>query len=335
MEKFRKKLRFALASDLSVEELMKRAQADLAATQTAIYETALPLYKKYFPNADEATLSDKKKVTTGVLDKLAEQHPDDNTIVGLAQKVVVEATEFVRKKNLVRVPDKPLNVIVMPEFKRGQGIAYCDSPGPLEKNGETFYACEPTPKDWTKERKDSFYREYNNYMVRDLTVHEATPGHYLQLAHSNEFRAPTLVRAIFRSGTFIEGWAVYSEQFMAEAGYGGPEVKMQQLKMRLRVVCNAILDQSIHTANMSEQAALDLMMKEGFQQEGEAVAKWKRARLGSTQLSTYFIGATEHLELRERAKTKAGASFDLKKYNESVLSFGSPPAKYVRELLGL
>jgi uncharacterized protein (DUF885 family) len=335
MDKFRKKLRFALASDLSVEELMKRAQADLTSTQTAIYETALPLYKKYFPNADEATLGDKKKVTTAVLDKLAEQHPDDNTIVATAQKVVTEATDFVRKKNLVRVPDKPLQVIVMPEFKRGQGIAYCDSPGPLEKNGETFFACEPTPKDWTKERKDSFYREYNNYMVRDLTVHEAMPGHYLQLAHSNEFRSPTLVRAIFQSGTFIEGWAVYTEQMMAEAGYGGPEVKMQQLKMRLRVICNAILDQSIHTANMTEQQALDLMMKEGFQQEGEAVAKWKRARLSSTQLSTYFIGATEHLELRERARAKAGASFDLRKYNDTVLSFGSPPAKYVRELMGL
>ena len=123
----------------------------------------------------------------------------------------------------------------MPEFKRGQGIAYCDSPGPLEKNGETFFAFEPTPKDWSKERKESFFREYNNNMVRDLTVHEAMPGHYLQLAHANEFRAPTLVRAIFQSGTFVEGWAVYTEQLMAEAGYGGPEVKMQQLKMRLRV----------------------------------------------------------------------------------------------------
>jgi uncharacterized protein (DUF885 family) len=335
MDKFRKKLRFALASDLSVEELMKRAQADLVATQTAIYETALPLYQKYFPNADAATIADKKKVTTAVLDKLAEQHPDDNTIVATAEKVVTEATDFVRKKNLVRVPDKPLKVIVMPEFKRGQGIAYCDSPGPLEKNGETFFACEPTPKDWTPQRKESFYREYNNYMVRDLTVHEAMPGHYLQLAHSNEFHAPTLVRAIFQSGSFVEGWAVYMEQVMAEAGYGGAEVKMQQLKMRLRVICNAILDQSIHTANMSEQQALDLMMKEGFQQEGEAVAKWKRARLGSTQLSTYFIGVTEHLEMRERAKAKAGKSFDLRKYNDSVLSFGSPPVKYVRELLGL
>jgi uncharacterized protein (DUF885 family) len=334
-DKFRKKLRFALASDLSAEEVMKRAQADLQQTQAAIYDTALPLYKKYFPNATEAALADKKKVTMAVLDKLAEQHPDDNTIVGYCQKVVAEATDFVKKRDLTTVPEKPLDVIVMPEFKRGTGIAYCDSPGPLEKNGKTFFAVEPTPKDWTKERKESFFREYNNYMIRDLTVHEAMPGHYLQLAHANEFHAPTMVRAIFRSGTFIEGWAVYSEQLMAEQNYGGPEVKMQQLKMRLRVICNAILDQSIHTGNMSEQQAMDLMMKEGFQQEGEAVAKWKRARLTSAQLSTYFVGASEHLDLRDKAKAKAGAGFDLKKYHDQVMSYGSPPVKYVRELMGL
>jgi uncharacterized protein (DUF885 family) len=334
-DKFRKKLRFALASDLSMEEIMQRGQADLKRTQTAIYETALPLYKKYFPNADKAALDDKKKVTTAVLDKLAEKHPDDNTIVGYAQKIVGEATDFVKKHDLVTVPEKPLDVIVMPEFKRGTGIAYCDSPGPLEQNGKTFFAVEPTPKDWSKERKASFFREYNNYMVRDLTVHEAMPGHYLQLAYANRFQAPTLVRAIFRSGTFIEGWAVYCEQMMAEQGYGGPEVRMEQLKMRLRVICNAILDQSIHAGNMSEKEAMDLMEKEGFQQEGEAVAKWKRARLTSAQLSTYFVGVSEQLDLRDRAKAKAGGSFDLKKYHDSVLAFGSPPVKYVRELLGL
>ena len=334
-DKFRKKLRFALASDLSMEEIMRRAQADLKQAQTAIYETALPLYKKYFPNADKAALDDRKKVTTAVLDKLAEKHPDDNTIVGYAQKIVGEATDFVKKHDLVTVPEKPLDVIVMPEFKRGTGIAYCDSPGPLERNGKTFFAVEPTPKDWSKERKASFFREYNNCMVRDLTVHEAMPGHYLQLAHANQFQAPTLVRAIFRSGTFIEGWAVYCEQMMAEQGYGGPEVKMEQLKMRLRVICNAILDQSIHAGNMSEKEAMDLMENEGFQQEGEAVAKWKRARLTSAQLSTYFVGVSEQLDLRDRAKAKAGGSFDLKKYHDSALAFGSPPAKYVRQLLGL
>jgi len=334
-DKFRKKLRFALASDLSMEEIMKRAQADLQQTQTAIYETGLPLYKKYFPNADDKTLADKHAVTAAVLDKLAEQHPDDATVVSYAQKILGEATDFVKQHNLVTIPSVPLDVIAMPEFKRGVAIAYCDSPGPLDKNGKTFFAVAPTPKDWSKERKESFFREYNNYMIRDLTVHEAMPGHYLQLAHANEFSAPTLVRAIFRSGTFIEGWAVYTEQLMAEQGYGGPEVKMQQLKMRLRAIANAILDQSIHAGNMNEKEAMDLMMKQTFQQEGEAVAKWKRARLTSAQLSTYFVGATEHLDLRAAEEKKLGRDFDLKKYNDQVISYGSPPVKYVRELMGL
>jgi uncharacterized protein (DUF885 family) len=334
-DKFRKKLRFALASDMSMEEIMKRAQADLQQTQAAIYETAVPLYKKYFPNADKAALDDKKKITAAVLNKLGEQHPDDNTVVGYAQKIVGEATDFVKQHNLVAVPEVPLDVIAMPEFKRGVAIAYCDSAGPLEKNGKTFFAVAPTPKDWNQQRKESFFREYNNYMIRDLTVHEAMPGHYLQLAHANEFKAPTMVRAIFSSGTFIEGWAVYTEQMMAEQGYGGPEVKMQQLKMRLRAIANAILDQSIHAGKMSEQEAMNLMTKETFQQEGEAVAKWKRARLTSAQLSTYFVGVSEHLDLREAAKKKLGSSFDLKKYNDQVISYGSPPVKYVRELMGL
>jgi uncharacterized protein (DUF885 family) len=334
-EKYRKKLRFALASDLPMEEIMKRAKADLEQTQTAIYETALPLYKKYFPNADPvaAGLADKHMVTAAVLDKLAEQHPNDATVVDYAKKVVTEATDFVKRHDVVSVPNMPLDVIAMPEFKRGVAIAYCDAPGPLEKNGKTLFAVAPTPKDWSKERKESFFREYNNYMIRDLTVHEAMPGHFLQLARSNEFRAPTLVRAIFQSGPFIEGWAVYCEQVMAEQGYGGPEVKMQQLKMRLRAICNAILDQSIHAGNMSEQEAMDLMTKEGFQQEGEAVAKWKRARLTSAQLSTYFVGATEHLDLRAAEQKKLGDRFNLKKYNDQVISYGSPPVKYVREIL--
>ena len=335
VEKFRKKLRFALASDLSMEDIMKRAQADLQQTQTAIFETALPLYKKSFPDADSATLADKHQVTLAVLDKLAEQHPDDATVVPYAQKVLGEATDFVKQHNLVTVPSVPLDVIAMPEFKRGVAIAYCDSPGPLDKNGKTFFAVAPTPKDWSKERKESFFREYNNFMIRDLTVHEAMPGHYLQLAHANQFRAPTLVRAIFRSGPFIEGWAVYCEQMMAEQGFGGPEVKMQQLKMRLRAIANAILDQSIHAGNMTEKEAMDLMMNQTFQQEGEAVAKWKRARLTSAQLSTYFVGVTEHLDLRAAEQKKLGKDFNLKKYNDEVISYGSPPVKYVRELMGL
>ncbi len=334
-EKFRKKLHFALSSDMPMEEVMTRAEADLQATQAAIYETALPLYKQAFPQADAKTLADKHKVTAAVLDQLAKTHPDNKTIVDYAKKLVAEATTFVKEKNIVSVPDKPLEVVEMPEFKRGPAIAYCDSPGPLEQNGKTFFAISPTPQDWPEARKQSFYLEYNNSMMHDLVVHEAMPGHFLQLAHSNQFKAPTLVRSMFQSGSMIEGWAVYMEQAMAENGFGGPEVKMEQLKMRLRVIVNAIIDQKIHAGKMTEQEALDLMEKEGFQQEGEAVAKWKRARISSAQLSTYFIGVSEWLDLRTRAQAQAGKDFAAKKFNDTALSFGSPPVKYIRQELGL
>ena len=332
---FRKKLHFALASDMPMEEVMSRAEADLKATQAALYQTALPLYKKLIPNAEPATFTDQRLVITSVLDQLAKRHPDNDTIVDYSKKIVGETTAFVRKKDFVTVPEEPLDVIVMPEFKRGAGIAYCDSPGPLEKNAKTFFAIEPTPSDWSEARKNSFFREYNNYMVHDLVVHEAMPGHYLQLVHSNQFKAPTLVRAMYQSGSMIEGWAVYMEQKMAEEGFGGPEVKMQQLKMRLRVIVNAMIDQKIHAGKMTEKEAIDLMENEGFQQEGEAVAKWKRARISSAQLSTYFVGVSEWLDLRTRAQAKAGKEFNAKKFNDEALSYGSPPVKYIRELMGL
>jgi uncharacterized protein (DUF885 family) len=332
---YRKKLRYALASDLTPEQILARAEQELVTTTDALYATALPLYQKYFPTAGAAAEADHPKVIKAVLDHLAEERPDDKTIVPYGESVLAQATDFVRTNDLVTVPDRPIKVIVTPEFKRGRGVAYCDSPGALEPNGETFVAIEPTPSDWPEARKVSFYREYNNYMMHDLVVHEAMPGHFLQLAHSNQFKAPTLVRAIFQSGSFIEGWAVYTERVMAAEGFGGPETHMQQLKMRLRVIINAMLDQKIHMAGLTKEQALDLMMNRGFQEEGEAVAKWQRAQLSSTQLATYFVGTIEHDDMRAAAEQKMGATFNLKRYHDEVLAHGSPAVKFVREEMGL
>jgi uncharacterized protein (DUF885 family) len=333
--KFRQKLKYALESDLPKEELLKRAEADLRATQEAMYAVALPLYKKYFPNENDQTkLADKRIVSKAVLNKLAETRPDNDTIVAQAEKDLAESTEFVRKNNLVTVPDEPVKIIVMPEYQRGVAVAYCDSSGPFEKRKETFYAISPTPKDWTAQRVESFFREYNDYMLENLTVHEAMPGHYLQLMHANRFKAPTMVRAVFTSGSFVEGWAVYAEQLMAEAGYGGAEVRMQQLKMKLRVIINAIIDQKIHTNGMTEREAVEFMMNEGFQEEGEAIGKWKRAQLSSTQLSTYYVGSVEVNDIRRAYETKNKGKIDLRKMHDEMLSFGSPAAKYVKEMMG-
>lgn len=334
-EKWRRKLRFSLDSDLSKEDIYARATADLAATQQAMYQTALPLYKTYFPNeTDEAKLSDMKLVNKAVLDKLAETRPNNETIVGKAEKTLDEAIAFTREHKLVTVPDEPVKIIVMPEFQRGVAVAYCETPGPLEPQGETFYSISPTPETWTPERTESFFKEYNDYMLYDLTVHEAVPGHYLQGTHSNKYQAPTLVRAIFASGSFAEGWAVYTEKVMADAGFGGPEVRMQQLKMRLRVIINSIIDQKIHTEGMTEEEAMALMMNEGFQEDGEAAGKWRRACLTSTQLSTYFVGSAEMEDIR-KAYEAQHPNPDLLVLHDQMLSYGTPAPKYVKRLMGL
>ena len=231
------------------------------------------------------------------------------------------------------MPDTPVQIIEMPKFRQGVAVAYCDSPGPFEKQLGTFFAVSPIPEDWSDAQAESFLREYNDYMIHDLSVHEAMPGHYLQIAHANEY--PSMLRAVLASGPFIEGWAVYAEGMMADQGYlnGDPLFKLTVLKMRLRSITNTLLDIGIHTEGMTEAQAMELMMQGAFQQEREAAGKWTRARLSSTQLLSYFVGYSEHLELRAAAEKREGAAFDLKRYNDAVLAHGSPPVRYVRALM--
>ena len=344
--KYRQKLKFALSSDMSKEDLLTRAEADLKATQNRMFEVAVqltlqPLNANPDPKRGIAVMNmrledaGKKRVIKKILDKLAESHPTNENIVAQASGDLQETTEFVRANNLVTVPTEPVKVIEMPEFARGSSVAYFDSAGPFEKKNETYFTISPTPNDWTAQRKASFFKEYNDYMLQDLTIHEAMPGHYLQIMHSNKFKAPTPIRALFSSGSFIEGWAVYAEQLMAEKGYGGAEVEMQQLKMKLRVIINAIIDQKIHTQGMTEKEAVDFMMNEGFQEEGEAAGKWKRAQMSSTQLSTYYVGSVEVNDLRKAYEAKNKGKVDLKQMHDEMLSFGSPAAKYVKEMMNL
>lgn len=329
---YRQKLRFALESDLSKEEILKRAESELKLTHQEMARTARPLYERYFPG--KPVPADRIMIKA-VLDRLAQDRPDNATIVAQATRDLEETTAFVREHKLVSVPDDPLQVMVMPEFARGVAVAYCDSSGPLEKKPSTFYAISPTPTDWKQERVESFFREYNDSMLKNLTVHEAMPGHYLQIAHANRLQAPTRVRVITMSGTFVEGWATYAEQVMVQAGYGGPEVKMQQLKMRLRLIINSILDQKVHTAGMTEAEALKLMMEDGFQEEGEAAGKWRRACLSSTQLSTYFVGNLELNDIARACEARNPGKVDLKAMHDRMLSFGSPAPKFVKRLMGL
>ncbi|HEX3477637.1 MAG TPA: DUF885 domain-containing protein [Kofleriaceae bacterium] len=330
-ERFAKKLAFALGEDIDIDAVAADARALLTRTQAEMVDTAKQIWADdklgKLPPLD--TAEQNKAFVKRVLDHVAADRPTNQTILADARRWLDRATAFVRDQNLVRVPAEPVAVIEMPEYKRGIAVAYCDSSGALEATPQTFFAISPTPSDWPRARAESFYREYNQAMLAELTIHEAMPGHYLQLMHNNQFASK--LRAVFSSGPFVEGWAVYAEWMMAEHGFGGPRVKLQRQKMMLRTCANAILDHDIHAGTMDEQAALALMKNEAFQEDGEAVGKWKRARLSSAQLTTYFYGFTELLKLRKAVESQPG--FSERAYHDRLLSWGSPPMKYVRQLV--
>lgn len=331
-ERFQKKLALYLDDPLDAATQAKEAEAFLKQTQLDMVETAKELWpeiSKDKPWKDPTSDAEKKAVVREALAKLAEERSTDTTIVADAEATLKAATAFVREKDLVRVPDEPCRIIEMPEYRRGVAIAYCDAAGPLEPKPETFYAISPTPKGWPAKRVESYYREYNKAMLNDLTVHEAMPGHFLQLMHNNKF--PSKLRAVFSHGAFVEGWAVYTEWLMAKHGFGGARVRMQRQKMALRMSANAMLDFGIHAGEMTEKDAMKLMMDEAFQEEGEAVGKWRRACLTSAQLTTYYYGYSQMAKLRKANEGKPG--FTERSYHDKLLSFGSPPPRHVAGLL--
>jgi uncharacterized protein (DUF885 family) len=282
----------------------------------------------------DAPSDDQQQATIEAALELAyADKPARNQVVDAAKQALARATAFVREKKLVTVPDDPVKVILMPEFQRGVAVAYCDSPGPLDKGLDTYFAISPIPGDWTAEQTDSFLREYNSRMIQLLAIHEAMPGHYLEGAHSARF--PSTLRAVLRSGLFAEGWGVYTEDMMADAGYmdGDPLFRLVQLKFYLRTISNAILDQGVHVDGWSREQAMHLMVHDAFQQEREAAGKWVRAQLTSAQLPTYFVGVQEQFDLRKAMEAKLGDRFDAMAYHDQVLSYGAPPTRYVRELM--
>ena len=272
----------------------------------------------------------------------AEAPVTDETVLGIVVEALVRTTEFVRANDLISVPELDVRVIEMPEIHRGVAVAYCDAPGPLESaQVATFVAVSPTPSDWTVERVDSFYREYNAVQLHGLTIHEAMPGHVLQLAQSHHFEATTPVRAFARSGVFIEGWAVYSEELLVSRGYAPFDdkasalaLRLQQLKMQARLTINAILDVRVHTAEMTEQEGLDLMMNRGFQEEGEATGKWRRALLTAGQLPTYFVGYRALSEIVADLRVLHSDWSD-RQIHDLMLAYGAPAPRYLREFLGI
>jgi uncharacterized protein (DUF885 family) len=289
------------------------------------------LWPKYFGKA--AMPTDTLELIGKMIDTLSAKHvqPDDFQSAISAQ--IPKLTAFVKSKDLLFIdPTKPLVVRKEPGYMAGVAGASVSSPGPYDKTGNTYFNVGSL-SGWPAAKAESYLREYNQYILQILCIHEAIPGHYTQLVYAN--KSPSMIKSILGNGAMIEGWAVYTEQMMLENGYGNnePEMWLMWDKWNLRSVCNTIVDYTVHTGTMSKEQVVKMLTTEAFQQQAEAENKWKRVSVTSVQLTSYYSGYKEIIDLREAYKKKMGDKFKLKDFNEKFLSYGSAPVKYISDLM--
>jgi uncharacterized protein (DUF885 family) len=333
---YRRKFGHALKATIDPDDLEARAQQAFEEVRGHMLRIARELWPTWI--GEEPMPDDSDALVRRVLDAIALEHPKAEELLDFCRAENQRIEDFVRERDLVGLAEDPLKIIWTPPFLRASGGAMLIPPGPLDKGLDSFFAITPMPDDWTDEQRESNLREDNDRMLRLLTIHEAVPGHYLQLAWSN--RCPSLARAVFASGVFAEGWAVYVTQVMMDAGYRSddPALMLTHWKFFLRAITNALMDIRIHAREpgMTEEEAMALMVDGGFQERSEASEKWNRARLSSTQLCEYYLGSVEMTELEREARRRAeaeGRDFAWRPFLEDVLSHGTPSTPVIREIL--
>ncbi len=331
-EQYEAKFAYDIQSHFSAAELHQRAVDEKNRLHEQMNTITVELWPKYFSGT--AMPDDRLERIGMLIDKLSEQHVARDEFVDEIKRQIPLLADFVREHELLdQDASRPLVVRETPEYMRGGGAgASVSAPGPFNPTADTYYNVSPLDA-YSDEQAESFLREYNHWVLQVLNIHEAIPGHYTQLLHAN--KSPSMVKSLIGNGAMIEGWAVYAERMMLEAGWGdqAPEMWLMYSKWNLRVVTNAILDYQVHVKDMSEASALDLLRREAFQEETEAVNKWRRVRLSQVQLTSYFTGYAEIYDFREQQKKRLGKDFDLKAFHNRFLSYGNAPVAAIMELM--
>ena len=330
---FDEKLRLALNSPLSRQEIRQRAERSIADLRAKMYAVAAEMLRGRVgapPAPANPTADQQQAVIEAGLAIVQNDLPARDQVIPFATQALHDSEDFVKTHNIVTLPTVDYKVIEQPEYARGTSAAYADTPGALEKDQSGYFAVMPIPADWTQEQTNSFLREYNKWAIHELTDHEGVPGHLLQLTHANQYKSR--LRAFLQSGAMVEGWACYGQDVMADEGFlnRDPRFLLAHYKFQMRMPVNALIDQGFHVDGMTREQAMQLMTKTAFQQEREAAGKWVRLQLSSTQLSTYFVGYSEWWDFRRAAEKQPG--FNMKRFHDAALSHGSPPVRFIREL---
>lgn len=335
VDQYDQKLALDLESPFSRSHVSAQANREFSRVISEMTNLSRQLWPKYFPDRPKIPLDKSdKEVIQQVVSFLSYDKVPAKELVEEAKRSSADLKLFIRRRNILELPEPDrCDIVEMPEFQRGNSVAYLNNAPPLDQNARSIYAISPPPRDWDARRVDTFLQEYNRRMMRILTLHEAYPGHYVQLEFAN--RNPSFIRKILASGVYIEGWAVHMEQVLIDQGFANEDLglKLLQLKWYLRAIGNALLDQGMHCGGWSDQKALQFLVHDCFQSEAEAIGKIIRSKQSSCQLSTYFVGRMAFDELRFNTQKRLGNSFDLKRYHHCVLELGSVPVKHLPDLL--
>jgi len=336
-ELYAKKFEFDIQSAYTADQIYEKAIQHKEELHKEMYAITQQLWPKYFQGK---TIPDNKLIAIReMIDTLSVNHVEPDSFQAAIEEQLPKLIAFIKKKDLIYIdPSKPLIVRREPGYMAGVAGASITAPGPYDKEGNTYYNVGSL-QGWSKEKSESYLREYNDYVLQILDMHEAIPGHYTQLVYSNQ--SQSIIKSILGNGAMIEGWAVYTERMMLENGYGAnsddgessPEMWLMYYKWNLRSTCNTILDYGVHAKNMSKEDAINMLTNEAFQQQAEAEGKWKRVSVTQVQLCSYFTGYTEIYELRDEMKKKEKNRFKLKQFHEKFLSYGSAPVKYIRQMM--
>ena len=275
---------------------------------------------------------DPKKSWTKIVDELKNKHPKKENLLKFYMKEMARARDFVRRKDLVTIPrGESLSVVETPVFERSV-IPYGAymPPAAFDKKQEGFFWVTPVNEKFPLKQQEEQLRGHNSNGVVLTALHEAYPGHHLQLVHNNKIKSK--VRRQFWTSLFAEGWALYCEELMYEKGfYTKPETRLLQLKDQLWRACRVVIDASLHTGRMSFSQAVNMLVDVAKLERTNAVAEVKRYTYTPTQPMTYMTGKIEILKLRDEFKKLKGGAFNLKKFHNQLLSYGTIPIQMVRE----
>ena len=328
---YEQKFALEIQSSSSAEQTFRKALATREELLKRMDTISDELWPRYMGGVTKP--ADRFRKIGMMIDKLSSRHVAREDFLPEIRRQIPALHKFVTEKNLLTLDaDKPLEVRETPMYQRGVAGASIDAPGPYRPKDKTYY--NVTPLDGlSAEQAESSLREYNEWILQILNIHEAIPGHYAQLVYAN--RSPSLVKSLFGNGAMVEGWAVYGERMMLENGYGdnAPEMWLMYSKWNLRSVTNTILDYGVHVLGMGQAEALDLLTRQAFQTRQEAEEKWRRVQLTSVQLTSYYSGYEQIMELRERRKQQLGDRFDLKEFHDQFLGYGNAPVKMISELM--